>query len=156
MPHQDPPLPAEGGCRCGKLRIRMTKPPLLTSACHCTGCQRMTGGAFSLTVSLPLDGFEVIEGEPVIGGVHGPVAHHHHCDHCKSWVYTTAEGAPFVNLRATMLDDARGFEPFIEVYAAERLPWVSTPAVHTFEGAPEYTAYAGLMTAFVAGAEAGR
>ena len=85
-------LPWEGGCRCGAVRIRVTKPPLLTAACHCTGCQRMSASAFSLTLSVPADGFEVIEGEPVIGGLHGPQAHHYHCDRCKSWMFTRIEG----------------------------------------------------------------
>jgi len=42
-------LPWEGGCRCGAVRLRVTKPPLLTGICHCTGCRRMSGSAFSLT-----------------------------------------------------------------------------------------------------------
>jgi hypothetical protein len=31
-------LPWDGGCRCGEVRVRVTKPPLLAGACHCTGC----------------------------------------------------------------------------------------------------------------------
>ena len=64
-------LPWEGGCRCGAVRIRVTKPPLLAMACHCTGCQRMSASAFSLTLTLPADGFAVTRGEPVIGGLQG-------------------------------------------------------------------------------------
>ena len=33
-------LPCEGECRCGRVKIRVTKPPLLTMACHCTVGQR--------------------------------------------------------------------------------------------------------------------
>src|SRR5215213_574415 len=81
-------LPWEGGCRCGAVRIRVTKPPLLTGACHCTGCQKMTASAYSLTLTLPADGFEVTKGEPVLGGLRGPVSHHHHCPDCLSWIFT--------------------------------------------------------------------
>ncbi|MEZ4434106.1 MAG: GFA family protein [bacterium] len=150
MPRVDWKLPMEGACRCGKVRIRVTAPPLLTSACHCTGCQRMTASAYSLTMAVPGSGFEVIEGETVIGGLHGPVAHHHFCDHCKTWMYTTAEGMPFVNVRPTMLDDCRAFVPFIEVYAAEGFEWAKTPAKHRFDGAPAYEAYEGLIAEFMA------
>jgi len=66
-------LPWEGGCRCGEVRIRVTRPPLLTGACHCAGCQRMSASAFSLTVTLPSDGFELVAGAPVPGGAQGPV-----------------------------------------------------------------------------------
>ena len=86
-------LPWEGGCRCGEVRIRVTKPPILTGACHCTGCQKMTASAFSLTVTVPADGFEVTKGEPVLGGLRGPVSHHHHCPQCLTWIFTRAEAS---------------------------------------------------------------
>lgn len=57
-------LPREGGCLCGKVRFRITAPPLLTIACHCKGCQRLTASAFSLSVGVPADGFEVTQGDP--------------------------------------------------------------------------------------------
>lgn len=144
-----PTLPAEGGCRCGQLRFRLTKPPLLTSACHCTGCQKMSSSAYSLTITAPADGFEVIQGEPVIGGLHGPQAHHHFCPHCMSWVFTRAEGLDFfVNVRPTMLDDPSWFEPFMEAFTSEGLPWAKTPARHSFEAFPEMDDYRGLMAAY--------
>jgi hypothetical protein len=43
----------EGGCRCGRVRLKITKRPLLTMACHCTGCQRMSSSAFSLSAAIP-------------------------------------------------------------------------------------------------------
>lgn len=64
------PLPCNGGCRCEQLRFQATAPPILTMACHCTGCQRMSASAFSLTAMFPTNGFVVTKGEPVIGGLH--------------------------------------------------------------------------------------
>jgi hypothetical protein len=146
-------LPWQGGCRCGQLRIRVTQAPLFTSACHCTGCQRMTGGAFSLTITVPGAGFEVTQGETVMGGLRGPEVHHHHCDQCKSWVFTRVEGIDtFVNVRASMLDECRWFVPFVEVWTSEKLPWATTPAVHRYATQPEMDAYPGIIAAF---AEAG-
>ena len=49
-----------GQCRCGAVRIEATGAPLATMACHCTGCQRMTGGAYSLSSFYPADRFAVI------------------------------------------------------------------------------------------------
>ncbi len=95
---------------------------MLTSACHCTGCQKMSGSAFSLTLTVPAAAFELLQGEPVIGGLHGPVAHHYHCDHCKSWVFTRAEGIDwFVNVRTTMLDAPDDARPFLETWTSEKL-----------------------------------
>jgi hypothetical protein len=141
-------LPAEGGCRCGKVRFRITAPPLLTMACHCTGCQRMSASAFSLSAAIPAPGFSVIQGETVIGGLHGPTQHHF-CAWCMSWMFTKPDGMNFfVNVRPTLLDDPSWFTPFIETYTREALPWAETPAEHSFEAFPAMDAYGGLIAAY--------
>jgi hypothetical protein len=141
-------LPWDGGCRCGQTRIRVSAPPLLASACHCTGCQRMTASAFSLTLAIPGEGFEVVAGNPVIGGLHGPTRHFF-CARCMSWMFTRPEAIDeFVNLRPSILDHHNWFVPFIEVWTRERLPWASTPAVHSFPTQPELEDYAKLIEAF--------
>lgn len=141
-------LSAEGGCRCGRVRFRIGAPPLLTMACHCTGCQRMSSSAYSLSAAIPNEGFEVISGETVIGGAHGD-PQHNFCAHCMSWLFTRMEGMPFVNIRPTMLDDASAFVPFIETYTSEALPWAKTPAQHSFEKFPPMEAYQGLVGEFM-------
>jgi len=143
-----PDLPWEGGCRCGQVRFRVTAPPILTMACHCTGCQRMTGSAFSLGIMLPGGGFEVTQGEPVIGGLHGQIRHHF-CPHCMSWVFTRPdEQDRFVNVRATMLDDATWFTPYMETFTSEKLPWAVTPAVRSFEAFPAFDQFEGLARGY--------
>ena len=143
-------LPLDAGCRCGRIRMRVTQPPLIASACHCTGCQRMSASAFSLTLSLPREGFEVSAGTPVLGGLHGDV-HHYHCEHCKSWVFTRPPGdLPFVNLRATMLDDATWFQPFVETWTREKLPWAQTGAARSYATQPDFAEYESLMAAYQA------
>jgi len=138
-------LPWNGGCRCGQVRFRISAPPLVTGACHCTGCQRMTASAFSLSAAIPSDGFSVTAGEPVIGGLHG-ATHHYFCPHCMSWMFTRPEDLDwFVNVRVTMLDDPSWFEPFVETWTSEKLPWVTTPAVHSFETLPPIEAWEGLV-----------
>lgn len=141
-------LPWEGGCRCGQIRFSVTAPPLFTGACHCTGCQRMTASAFSLGIAVPAAGFAVTEGEPMIGGLHGSTRHYF-CPHCMSWVFTRPEGMDdFVNLRASMLDDASWFEPFVETFTREKLPWATTPALHSYETFPPPDDYQRLLADF--------
>ena len=142
-------LPVEGSCRCGRVRLRVGKAPILTMACHCAGCQKMTASAFSLSAAIPSDAFEV-EGETVIGGLHG-AAEHHFCPHCKSWLFTRPEGMDwFVNLRPTMLDGAPWTTPFIETCVSEKLAWATTPAVHSFAQFPPMEDYEGLVAAYQA------
>jgi len=141
-----PTLPLDGGCRCGAIRLRVTGAPLLTGACHCTGCQRMSASAFSLTLTVPSDGFAVTRGQPVIGGLHDAAVRHHHCDRCKSWIFTRVEpDIGFVNVRATMLDDHGWFVPFIETWTREKLSWAKTPARHSFETQPPLENYRALI-----------
>lgn len=141
-------LPMTGGCRCGQVRLKIAAAPLLTMACHCTGCQRMSASAFSLSVAVPSEGFSVTEGEPVIGGLHGETRHYF-CPYCMSWMFTRWEGLDFfVNVRATMLDDPSWFTPFVETWTSEKLPWATTPAVHSYPKQPSMEAYEGLMKEF--------
>lgn len=140
------PLPLSGSCRCGRVEIRVSKPPLVTTACHCRGCQKMSASAYSLTAVISADGFAVTKGEPVIGGNHGPDIHHYCCEHCMTWMFTRAEGMDwFVNVRPTMLDETAWFRPFMETYTSTKLAFAETGAVRSFAGFPKMEEYEGLV-----------
>jgi len=47
-----------------------------------------------------------------------------------------------------MLDDVSWFAPFIETMTSEKLPWATTPAVHSFEKWPALDAYQGLIKGY--------
>lgn len=129
-------LPLAGSCRCGGIEIRIDAPPLLTAACHCTGCQRMTSSAFSLGAAFPTTALSVTGGEPVIGGLHGSTRHYF-CGHCMSWLYTQPDQMPdIVMVRTTLLEDQRGLEPFMETMTREKLAWATTSAQRSFETWP--------------------
>jgi len=141
-------LPWYGACMCGGVRFKVSAPPLLTMACHCTGCQKLSASAYSLTIAVPSAGFSLTQGEPVLGGMHGPHGQFY-CPHCKNWMFTRPHGLDFlVNVRATMLDAHRWYVPFIEVYTSQMLPWASTGAVHSFATQPEIDQYQPLIDAF--------
>ena len=141
-------LPWDAHCRCGRVKMRITAPPLLTGACHCIGCQRMTAGPYSLSVAVPSSGFEVVSGEPVIGGLHGE-HRHYHCPHCKSWLFTRPHGMDeMVNVRATMLEDHAWFSPWIETCRSEGFPWAHTGAKHSFPNIPAAEVFGPLVAEF--------
>jgi len=138
----------EGGCRCGRVRFRVTGDALVTMACHCTGCQRMTASAYSLSGLYPAEAFAVTQGEPVLGGLHG-ATRHFHCAHCKSWLFTQPEGLDaFVNIRTTMLDAPMSAPPFLETYTEEALPWAATGASYSFQKFPPPESFGTLMQAY--------
>ncbi len=137
-----------GVCRCGEVQFKVSAEPLITMACHCTGCQRMTASAFSLSALYPSNSLTVTSGETVIGGLHG-TTQHFYCAHCMSWLFTRPYGMDeFVNVRATMMDSARSYSPFVETYTDEKLPWATTPAKHSFKKFPPAEDFPMLLALF--------
>ncbi|MEM7612861.1 MAG: GFA family protein [Pseudomonadota bacterium] len=137
-----------GQCRCAAVRFSVAAPPLITAACHCRGCQRMTASAFSVSALYPADRFKVIAGRTVLGGLRG-ATQHHFCAACMSWLFTYPEGlSDYVNVRITLLDDADSLSPFIETYVAEKVSWASTPAEFSFAHQPSAEELPGLVAEF--------
>jgi hypothetical protein len=149
------PLPPwDAGCRCGAVRFRVTAPALMTMACHCAGCRKMSASAFSTTIMVPAGAVELTQGETVRGGLGEGRLHHHHCDRCKSWLFTTFEPETGVtNVRATMLDDHSWYSPFAESCTREALPWAKTGAAFSFEQFPGEADRPNVMAAFQAAQE---
>ncbi|MDO5642224.1 MAG: GFA family protein [Paracoccus sp. (in: a-proteobacteria)] len=137
-----------GTCRCGQVRITAQGAPLITFACHCTGCQRMTASAFSISALYP-EAAVTIEGETIPGGMRGEL-HHHCCPSCLSWLFTTAPVmGPMVNIRSTMLEAGPAQKPpFIECWTTEKRPWAETGARHSYPGFPPPEDFARLMAEF--------
>jgi hypothetical protein len=130
------------------VRFEVSGDPLLTMACHCTGCQHMTASAFSLSEGYPAGAFRLTAGETAIGGVHG-ATRHHHCDHCKSWLFTEPEAvADFVNVRSTLFDQTRNEPPFVEVYVGEALPWAIIGAAKSYDALPAMEEWSMLIQQF--------
>ena len=124
-------LPLEGGCMCGEIRMRISLAPLITMACHCKGCQKLSASAFSLSALIPANGFEVSKGEPIVGALHGENPYMY-CPRCLNWLYTRLAGVnAFVNVRPTLFDAPEWATPFIESKVAEKLLWAKTSAVAT-------------------------
>jgi hypothetical protein len=144
-----PPIsrPAAGSCRCGEVRLRIGAQPILTTICHCRGCQKMSASAFSLSVAVPSQGFEITGGTPVLGGMRNPQLQHFFCPSCMSWMFTRFM-PEFVNIRVTMLDDTSWFVPFVETWTRTRLSWVTTPAVHRYPEFPDMSEFAQLLGEF--------
>ncbi|WP_323767287.1 GFA family protein [Antarctobacter sp.] len=146
-----PSLPLNGSCRCGRVHIRITAAPLMTAACHCRGCQKMSSSAFSLTAMVPAGALEVTQGEPVVCGTHGPDQDHMACPYCMTWMFTRITGFDgFVNVRPTMFDNTAWYVPFIETMTSAKFPWVDIPVQHSYPEWPPMDQFEGLMAEYAA------
>ena len=132
----------EGGCLCGDVRFHADAEPVLVAACHCAGCQRNTGSAFSVNVGMPA-GSVVVEGDALVtyedrSGASGAVFERSFCGRCGSPILgrgVAYEGLEF--LKAGTLDDPRSVAPTAHIWCAEKQPWVAIPDdVPRFEGNP--------------------
>jgi len=54
----------EGGCLCGAIRYRSTKPPLRCLICHCQYCRKHSGDPCLSFVHFPVDAFSWIGAQP--------------------------------------------------------------------------------------------
>lgn len=142
-------LPAGGTCRCSATQFEILAAPLMTLACHCLDCQRMSASAFSLGAMIPTNGFKIVKGKPVARPLPGSQRHHFFCSHCMTLMFTKIEGADErVNVRVTLCDDNSWFTPFIETMTKNKLPWAVTPAVYTFDAFPSPAEFKRLLAEF--------
>ncbi len=58
--------PYTGHCLCGGVRFEVTEAPASAGYCHCTRCQRRTGGAWSAQARLRPGSFRLLAGEELV------------------------------------------------------------------------------------------
>ena len=118
----------EGGCLCGAVRYVLKADPLMTAVCHCTHCQRQSGGVFSTNLAIP-DAAYVQTGETKVftdTGDSGKAVWRHFCGACGSPILSKVEAMPGLSLvKAGTLDDMSGLKPGIEVYTDHAAEWVA-------------------------------
>ena len=123
----------EGGCACRAVRYRLRSAPLIVHACHCTECQRLTGGAFAVNALIESDRLEKLEGEPrevpVIGTSGKPQAIFR-CPACATalWSHYPGAGTRLVFVRVGTLDEPARLPPDIHIFTSTKLPWLKLPA----------------------------
>ena len=132
-----PTPPFHGACLCGAVSIHITARPLLTLACHCTGCQKFSASAFSLTTMFSRDAV-TFTGDLIKGGLGTEGRDHYFCKFCLNFIYSQIGGADHrINLRTSVLDTAADFPPFVEIMTDEKMPWATVPTKHSYARFPE-------------------
>ena len=115
-------------CRCGQLSAICVGEPARVSVCHCHGCRRLTGGAFSAQARFPAEAV-TITGQSRVWervGDSGRSAWFHWCPDCGGTVMFVNEGyehMPAIPLGAFADDDAP--EPTLSIFEETKRPWVA-------------------------------
>jgi hypothetical protein len=133
-----------GGCACGKVRYKLTAPPLIVHCCHCRDCQRLTGSAF--VVNLWIERRFVEAGDmrlrsDMLAAGSGRPHEIFRCPDCGSALWSKYHAAPgdTVLLRAGTLDRPETVRPDVHIFTRSKLPWVELPA-----GVPAFAAFYNL------------
>ena len=130
----------EGGCACGKVRYRLTAPPLIVHCCHCRDCQRQTGSAFVLNALIETDRIAVLFGAPEPVQIPTDSGRPHEifrCPKCQTAVWSDYGRRRVLRfVRVGTLDDPSALAPDVHIYARSKLPWIRLP-----EGVPAFEAY---------------
>jgi len=120
----------EGGCSCGKLRYRVTDQPLITHACHCRQCQRVTGSAFVLNALIEKTKVEHLSGD--ISAFHFADTYHtaYFCPECATYVWSQYKSGRFDDcwfIRVGTLDEPDYLPPDVHIFIESKQPWVVAP-----------------------------
>jgi len=116
-----------GGCLCGSVRYDVAAEPVVTLICHCTHCQKQSGGAFSVNIGVPAAAVTV-QGELktyLDKGDSGRSVVRRFCPECGSPIFSEIAAAPgMLLIKAGSLDDASGVQPAVEYFCDSAQPWV--------------------------------
>jgi hypothetical protein len=131
--------PADGGCACGDVRYRVEREPMFVHCCHCTRCQRETGGAFAHHAMVEFTAMSLLQGEPEAARVPSDSGAAHwvfRCPACRTalWNEWGSRSAATRYLRVGTLDEPARCPPRAHIFVRSKQPWLALPA----DGAPVF------------------
>jgi hypothetical protein len=123
--------PTTGTCQCGQVHYKLKQPPIVTVVCHCTDCQKLSAGPFSITMLVKREDFELVRGElkafdrPADSG---NIARCYFCPVCSNRIYhENPDKAEVIRLKPGTLDDTSIIKPEMHVWIRNAQPWVELP-----------------------------
>ncbi|MEP6823318.1 MAG: GFA family protein [Ramlibacter sp.] len=134
--------PYLGSCLCGKVKFQLNADPLTLYACHCTDCQRRSGGALLLSMWVNRETIELLEGSPLLVSsitADGRERKNRVCAACEVRLWSEPVNWPKLAIvRPGNLLQAREFTPIAHQFVRSALPWFVFPkGIARYETSPE-------------------
>jgi hypothetical protein len=122
-------MPLTGGCLCGAVRFEITAPLTAASYCHCTRCQRRTGGAASAQSRIDGSTLRIVAGEDAVRAYRPPTGFEKlFCGDCGSALFSrNPEDASQMSVRLGVFDEDPGVRPSWRQFVAYAAPWEPIP-----------------------------
>jgi hypothetical protein len=118
-----------GGCGCGAVRFEIDAPLVSALYCHCTRCQRRTGGAASASGRIEPGSLRITEGEEHLrgwtpeGGLEKVF-----CGECGSALLGRDPDTREISIvRLGAVDGDPGIRPSYHQFVAYAAPWEPIP-----------------------------
>lgn len=120
-----------GGCFCGQVKYELKMPPMFIQCCHCTECQRQTGGPFVVNGIIETSHIRLIRGKlesiPMSKGKESP-HDMYRCRKCKIAVWSDYGRRPWVRfIRVMTLENPKRFKPKAHIFTSTKWPQVQIP-----------------------------
>jgi hypothetical protein len=124
------------------VKFKLNAEPLTLYACHCTDCQRRSGGALLLSMWVHREAIEVTEGVPVLVSSvanDGRERKNQICSACEVRLWAEPVDRPkLAVLRPSTLLQAKDFRPIAHQFVRSALSWFVFPeGVARYEAAPD-------------------
>ncbi len=119
-----------GGCACGAVRFKIMAPFLAVCACHCTECQKASGGGPNYAGLAPVTAVCVTKGEPRVHrtkGDSGSEVGRAFCADCGTPLWGVPKHAAFLVVKLGALDDNADLSPEMHAYVSSAPPWHTIP-----------------------------
>ena len=119
---------------CGAVTFETSGDAIATALCHCSHCQRQSGGAFSVNVIMHESQLKV-SGELRTYEERGEnnddvYVRRRFCPQCGSPIVSElVKTAGIVAVKAGVLDDTSNVKPSLEVWCTDKQPWVELPGM---------------------------
>src|SRR5918999_2654470 len=125
-----------GGCLCGGVRFELSEPAPAAGYCHCTRCQRRTGGGWSVQARIDGRTFRLLQGEELVQCWLPPDSDFAKCfcRECGAHLFAHDEDWSQVSIRLAAFDEDPGVRPQWHTYTAYAPAWEPVPD----DGLPRY------------------
>jgi hypothetical protein len=131
---------AAGGCRCGKILLKISAAPRMMAECHCSDCQKATGTGHAALAFFNQNDVN-IRGEAkghTVTTDSGNQSTRYFCPDCGSRLYGRNSGRPtIISIAVGCLEDHSWYSPGAVVFTKRRQYWdLTSTEIPNFEAMP--------------------
>jgi hypothetical protein len=119
-----------GSCGCGRVRFELSEPAKLAGYCHCTRCQKRTGGATSAQARIDGLSVRMLAGEELLSCWRHPDggAEKCFCSVCGSHLFSRdADDHRPMSVRLSAFDGDPGVRPSFRAFVDYAVDWEPIP-----------------------------